>query len=58
MPGQRKAGTVGILVRMQAVDKKKIDDAAAGAGISTSELIRQAVSEHIAKLDRVAKKNE
>lgn len=58
MPNQRKAGTVGVLVRMQEADKKRIDDAALAAGLTTSDLIRLAVSDYIAKLDKHAKKNK
>ena len=52
MPGKRKAGTVSILLRMQEADKRRIDEAAARAGMTTSDLARTAIFAYVDLLEK------
>lgn len=47
MPNKYREGTKAILIRMQEADKKRIDEAAARAGMTTSDLARTAIFAYV-----------
>lgn len=55
MPGQRKAGTTAILVRVQQADKQRIEQAAQATRQTVSDLCRQAIFAQVELIERMAK---